>query len=78
MGSTIGSYFGLVFLIAAYSSIGIFTLHCLTTKLLLLFWLFLFASFFILGLMVLATVVPSLSQLLLHGMQDHFKYEPWY
>jgi ABC-2 type transport system permease protein len=25
MGSTIGSYFGLVFLIAAYSAIGIFT-----------------------------------------------------
>jgi ABC-2 type transport system permease protein len=25
MGSTIGSYFGLLFLIAAYSAIGIFT-----------------------------------------------------
>ncbi|OUD33481.1 gliding motility-associated ABC transporter permease subunit GldF [Flavobacterium sp. FPG59] len=74
MGSTIGSYFGLVFLIAAYSSIGIFT-STLSDNQIVAFILAVFICFFFyFGFDGIATVVPSLSQIIASlGMQDHFK-----
>lgn len=58
VGSTLGSYFGLLFLVAAYTAIGVFRPPYQITKLWLLFWQFLSALFFILVLKVLQTYFP--------------------
>ncbi len=74
MGSTIGSYFGLLFLIAAYCSIGIFT-SSLSDNQIVAFILSVFLCFFFyFGFEGLASVVPSISHIIsVLGMQDHFK-----
>ncbi|MDP3682277.1 MAG: gliding motility-associated ABC transporter permease subunit GldF [Flavobacterium sp.] len=74
MGSTIGSYFGLLFLIAAYSAIGIFT-STLSDNQIVAFIVAVFLCFiFYFGFEGLASVVPNVSSIIASlGMQDHFK-----
>ncbi|OAB26936.1 protein involved in gliding motility GldF [Flavobacterium fryxellicola] len=74
MGSTVGSYFGLLFLIAAYSAIGIFT-STLSDNQIVAFIVAVFLCFiFFFGFEGLASVVPNLSSIIASlGMQDHFK-----
>ncbi len=74
MGSTIGSYFGLVFLVAAYTSIGVFT-STLSDNQIVAFILAVFLCFiFYFGFEGIATMVPNVSNLIVAlGMQDHFK-----
>jgi ABC-2 type transport system permease protein len=74
MGSTIGSYFGLLFLIAAYSAIGIFT-STLSENQIVAFIVSVFLCFFFyFGFESVATIVPSFQGLISSiGMQDHFK-----
>lgn len=74
MGSTIGSYFGLLFLIAAYSAIGIFT-STLSDNQIVAFILAVFLCFFFyFGFEGFATIVPALSsKISALGMQNHFK-----
>lgn len=74
MGSTMGSYFGLLFLIAAYSAIGIFT-STLSENQIVAFIISVFLCFlFYFGFESVATIVPSFQTLISSiGMQDHFK-----
>ena len=74
MGSTIGSYFGLLFLISAYSAIGIFT-STLSENQIVAFIIAVFLCFFLyFGFEGLATVLPNISNLIAAlGMQDHYK-----
>jgi ABC-2 type transport system permease protein len=74
MGSTIGSYIGLLFLISAYSSIGIFT-SSLSENQIIAFIVAIFLCFiFYFGFDGLASLTPSFSTLISAcGMQDHFK-----
>ncbi|TDE00303.1 gliding motility-associated ABC transporter permease subunit GldF [Flavobacterium sandaracinum] len=74
MGSTIGSYFGLLFLISAYSAIGIFT-STLSDNQIVAFIVAVFLCFiFYFGFEGLAGVVPNMSSIIATlGMQDHFK-----
>lgn len=74
MGSTIGSYFGLVFLIAAYSAIGIFT-STLSDNQIVAFIISVFVCFFFyFGFDGLASISPIYSTMISAlGMQDHFK-----
>ena len=74
MGSTIGSYFGLLFLIASYSAIGIFT-STLSENQIVAFIIAVFLCFlFYFGFESLASLVPGQSNIIsAFGMQDHFK-----
>lgn len=74
MGSTIGSYFGLLFLISAYSAIGIFT-STLSDNQIVAFIISVFLCFFLyFGFEGLATVTPNFSNFISAlGMQDHYK-----
>lgn len=74
MGSTIGSYFGLLFLIASYSAIGIFT-STLSENQIVTFIIAVFICFlFYFGFEGLASLVPGKSNIIsAFGMQDHFK-----
>ena len=74
MGSTLGSYFGLVFLVGAYAAIGLFT-STLSDNQIVAFIIAVFLCFlFYFGFEALATVVPTLSNTIAYlGMQDHFK-----
>lgn len=74
LGSTIGSYFGLLFLIAGYSSIGIFT-STLSDNQIVAFILSVFLCFFFyFGFDGLAIYLKSIDSLISSlGMQDHFK-----
>ena len=74
MGSTIGSYFGLLFLISGYSAIGIFT-STLSENQIVAFIVAVFLCFLLyFGFDGLATVIPSLSTIISTlGMQDHYK-----
>lgn len=74
MGSTMGSYFGLLFLIASYSAIGIFT-SALSDNQIVAFLIAVFVSFFFyFGFDGIATLVPSFSNFIsAWGMQEHFK-----
>ena len=74
MGSTIGSYFGLLFLIAAYSAIGVFT-STLSENQIVAFIIAVFICFiFYFGFEGLATLIPGFSTIIsAFGMQDHFK-----
>jgi len=74
MGSTMGSYFGLLFLIAGYSAIGIFT-STLSENQIVAFIVSVFLCFFFyFGFESVATIVPSFQGLISSiGMQDHFK-----
>ena len=74
MGSTIGSYFGLLFLIASYSAIGIFT-STLSENQIVAFIIAVFLCFiFYFGFEGLASLIPgSFNIIAAFGMQDHFK-----
>lgn len=74
MGSTIGSYFGLLFLISSYTAIGIFT-STLSENQIVAFIIAVFLCFFIyFGFEGLATVIPNVSNFIAAlGMQDHYK-----
>lgn len=74
MGSTMGSYFGLLFLIAGYSAIGIFT-STLSENQIVAFIVSVFLCFFFyFGFESAATIVPSFQGIISSiGMQDHFK-----
>ncbi|RTY90585.1 gliding motility-associated ABC transporter permease subunit GldF [Flavobacterium sp. GT3R68] len=74
MGSTMGSYFGLLFLIAAYSAIGIFT-STLSDNQIVAFLLSVFLCFlFYFGFEGLSTYVPSIENFISKlGMETHFK-----
>jgi ABC-2 type transport system permease protein len=74
MGSTIGAYFGLVFLIAAYCAIGIFT-STLSDNQIVAFIISVFVCFFFyFGFDGLASITPAYSNMISSfGMQNHFK-----
>jgi ABC-2 type transport system permease protein len=74
MGSTIGSYFGLLFLISGYTAIGIFT-STLSENQIVAFIIAVFLCFvFYFGFDGLASVLNGWSAYItLFGMQDHFK-----
>jgi ABC-2 type transport system permease protein len=74
MGSTMGSYFGLLFLIAGYSAIGIFT-STLSENQIVAFIVSVFLCFFFyFGFESVATIIPSFQGVISSiGMQDHFK-----
>jgi ABC-2 type transport system permease protein len=74
LGSTMGSYFGLLFLIAAYSAIGVFT-STLSENQIVAFILSVFLCFFFyFAFDGLATYVPSMENFIsLLGMDHHFK-----
>ncbi len=74
MGSTIGSYLGLLFLIAAYSAIGIFTSTLSDNQIVAFIVAVFLCFFFYFGFEGLASVVPNMSSIIASlGMQDHFK-----
>jgi ABC-2 type transport system permease protein len=74
MGSTMGSYFGLLFLIAAYCAIGIFT-STLSNNQIVGFILSVFFCFlFYFGFEGLASTIPSIEDFISKiGMNYHFK-----
>jgi ABC-2 type transport system permease protein len=74
MGSTMGSYFGLLFLIAAYTSIGVFT-STLSENQIVAFLLSVFLCFvFYFAFDGMATYLPQAQNLLSSfGMDSHFK-----
>ncbi|MDN3674337.1 gliding motility-associated ABC transporter permease subunit GldF [Flavobacterium branchiarum] len=74
MGSTIGSYFGLLFLIGAYTAIGVFT-STLSENQIVAFIIAVFLCFFFyFGFEGLSSLVPgSMSFISSLGMQNHFK-----
>lgn len=74
MGSTIGSYFGLLFLIAGYSAIGIFT-STLSDNQIVAFIVAVFLCFFLyFGFEGLSAITPTISNFISAlGMQSHFK-----
>ena len=74
MGSTIGSYFGLLFLISGYSVIGIFT-STLSDNQIVAFLLAVFLCFFFyFGFDGIATYLPNIENFISNlGMNSHFK-----
>ncbi len=74
MGSTIGSYFGLLFLIGAYSAIGIFTSTLSDNQIVAFIVAVFLCFFFYFGFEGLASLVPTIATIISAiGMQDHFK-----
>ena len=74
MGSTMGSYFGLLFLIAAYSAIGIFTSTLSENQIVAFIVAVFLCFFFYFGFESIATIVPGFQSLIsVLGMQNHFK-----
>ncbi|MDR6845553.1 gliding motility-associated ABC transporter permease subunit GldF [Flavobacterium granuli] len=74
LGSTLGSYFGLMFLIAAYSAIGIFTSSVSENQIVSFIIAVFLCFFFYFGFEGLATILPSFSSIISYfGMQDHYK-----
>lgn len=74
MGSTIGSYFGLLFLIAAYSAIGIFTSTLSENQIVAFIVAVFLCFFFYFGFEGFASVFPNMTSIIAAlGMQDHFK-----
>jgi len=74
MGSTMGSYFGLLFLIAGYTAIGIFT-STLSENQIVAFILSVFLCFlFYIGFQGVATFVKDFEDIIVSfGMDFHFK-----
>jgi ABC-2 type transport system permease protein len=74
LGSTLGSYFGLLFLVAAYTSIGIFT-STLSENQIVAFLLSVFLCFlFYFGFQGMATYVTGFEDAIARfGMEYHFK-----
>jgi ABC-2 type transport system permease protein len=74
LGSTLGSYFGLLFLIAAYSAIGIFTSSVSENQIVSFIIAVFLCFFFYFGFQGLASFLPSFSSFISYfGMQDHYK-----
>ena len=74
MGSTMGSYFGLLFLIAAYSAIGIFTSTLSENQIVAFIVAVFLCFFFYFGFESIGTIVPNFQGLISgFGMQNHFK-----
>lgn len=74
MGSTLGSYFGLLFLIAAYSAIGIFTSSVSENQIVSFIIAVFLCFFFYFGFQGLASILPNFSSFISNfGMQDHYK-----
>ena len=74
MGSTMGSYFGLLFLIAGYSAIGIFTSTLSENQIVAFIVAVFLCFFFYFGFEKLATIVPDFRNFIsAFGMQNHFK-----
>ena len=74
MGSTIGSYFGLLFLISGYSAIGIFTSTLSENQIVAFIVAVFLCFFFYFGFEKLATILPDFRNFIsAFGMQDHFK-----
>ena len=74
MGSTMGSYFGLLFLIAAYSAIGIFTSTLSENQIVAFIASVFLCYFFYFGFESMATIIPSFQGTISSiGMQNHFK-----
>lgn len=74
LGSTLGSYFGLLFLISSYCAIGIFT-STLSENQIVAFIIAVFLSFFFyFGFEGLSNLTPSYSNFISgFGMQEHYK-----
>lgn len=74
LGSTLGSYFGLLFLISAYSAIGIFTSSISENQIVSFIIAVFLCFFFYFGFQGLASIIPSFSNFIAYfGMQDHYK-----
>ena len=74
LGSTLGSYFGLLFLISAYSAIGIFTSSISENQIVSFIIAVFLCFFFYFGFQALASIIPSFSNFISYfGMQDHYK-----
>jgi ABC-2 type transport system permease protein len=74
LGSTLGSYFGLLFLIAAYSAIGIFTSSISENQIVSFIIAVFLCFFFYFGFQGLVTILPRFSSFISYfGMQDHYK-----
>ena len=74
MGSTLGSYFGLLFLIAAYSAIGIFTSSISENQIVSFIIAVFLCFFFYFGFQGLASILQGFSSFIEYfGMQDHYK-----
>lgn len=74
IGSTTGSYFGLLFLIATYSAIGIFTSTLSENQIVAFITSMFLCFFFYFGFEKLASIIPNFEGLISgFGMQDHFK-----
>ncbi|PJJ07873.1 protein involved in gliding motility GldF [Flavobacterium sp. 1] len=74
LGSTLGSYFGLLFLIGAYSAIGIFTSSVSENQIVSFIIAVFLCFFFYFGFQGLASILPGFSSIISHfGMQDHYK-----
>ncbi len=74
LGSTMGSYFGLLFLIGGYTAIGIFT-SALSDNQIVAFILSVFLCFiFYFGFEGMATLIPKFQDLIASlGMDSHFR-----
>jgi ABC-2 type transport system permease protein len=74
MGSTIGSYFGLMFLISAYFSIGIFTSSLTNNQIIAFLIAVLLCFIFYFGFDGISSYLPSLESSISYlGMNNHFK-----
>jgi ABC-2 type transport system permease protein len=74
MGSTIGSYFGLMFLISAYCSIGIFTSSLTNNQIIAFLIAVLLCFIFYFGFDGITSYLPSLESSISYlGMNNHFK-----
>ena len=74
MGSTMGSYFGLLFLISAYSAIGIFTSTLSENQIVAFIVAVFLCFFFYFGFESVGAIIPNFQGLISSfGMQNHFK-----
>lgn len=74
MGSTIGSYFGLLFLISSYSAIGIFTSSISDNQIVSFILAVFLCFFFYFGFDGITSILPSSAEIITaFGMLDHFK-----
>lgn len=74
MGSTLGSYFGLLFLISAYCAIGVFTSSLSDNQIVAFIVSVFLCFFFYFGFEGLSTYVSGFSNIVANlGMQEHFR-----
>ncbi len=74
MGSTIGSYLGLLLLISSYSAIGIFTSTLSENQIVAFIISITLCFFFYFGFESLSQIIPNVqNQISSLGMQNHFK-----